>query len=299
MPAGTVARFCSIGYNGPSPATATYYGSGGFLTATATIEVWSTPGAPIRGRTVVGQPFGLLAQIWPETAPRIALVELLSCRFLGNGGGHRQSGAFLANVDRVVVRNCLFDHNGYDGVREPTDCHNLYIHATCGEIVVENCVFARGGYHGLKACTDQAGKRLVVRHNLFLDNPCHIGVGDWGNEPKQAFRGKASIYGNVIVGGRVRPSFETIGISVCPVHADVTIRDNVFGPGVVNPYAVDAGSYRRRGIAEPVRSARTVADYLLTLGLRTADPTAAFVALCLEDFGHRERCMGFIRQGAA
>lgn len=94
-----------------------------------------------------------------------------------NNSGHSQ-GMFAKGVDRLVVENSVFDHNGWNSATgaEPTIFnHNVYIQNGMNDVVFRNNISSNASSHGIQM---RGGGTMVG--NLFVSNPLsmHFGGGD-------------------------------------------------------------------------------------------------------------------------
>ncbi|HEX7009389.1 MAG TPA: right-handed parallel beta-helix repeat-containing protein, partial [Phycisphaeraceae bacterium] len=100
------------------------------------------------------------------------------------GSAHSQ-GAFIKDVEGLLIEECLFDHNGWSesvSSAEPTMFnHNIYL-KECRDVVIRGNVLARGSSFGLKISSDRTGGmvNVLVEDNLFLGDANGITVGRSG-----------------------------------------------------------------------------------------------------------------------
>ena len=118
-------------------------------------------------------------------------------------GGHSQ-GLYTNKVNRILIEDCLFDHNGWNesipGAGASIFNHNMYINVSCSGVIIRGTVSARASSHG--AQVRPGGK---VSNSLFVENAIALlmgtgGVAGGGEDPVIP----VVVHGldNVIVGGR-------------------------------------------------------------------------------------------------
>ena len=113
-------------------------------------------------------------------------------------GAHAQ-GIFAAHCNRLLVEECVLDHNGHRpgvaGANATIFNHNLYFQYNNQNIVARGNIIARGSSHG-----GQFRSGGEVRDNLFLENAINALVGtSHSGRPNGV---SATVVGNVILGGR-------------------------------------------------------------------------------------------------
>ena len=93
---------------------------------------------------------------------------------------HRIQGLFVHETEGILIEDCLFDHNGWNGDVEGAGPnmynHNIYLQGTnpnWEKIIIRNNIISRGAAHGLQA---RAGG--VITDNLFIQNAIHMNT--WG-----------------------------------------------------------------------------------------------------------------------
>lgn len=117
-----------------------------------------------------------------------------------NGTAHSQ-GAFINNVDGLLIEECVFDHNGWRNL-DRSDAtifnHNLYISSgNSPNSIIRRNIIARASSHGLQL---RCGG--IIEENLFLLNPiaAQLGGGD-PNTNTHVTGITGSMTGNVVLHG--------------------------------------------------------------------------------------------------
>lgn len=86
------------------------------------------------------------------------------------------SGAFIKNVDGVLLEENIFDHNGWDlnaNADRTQFNHNVYVQVDNTDLVARGNIFSRGASHGLQA---RPGGEVV--NNLFVGNALGFSFGN-------------------------------------------------------------------------------------------------------------------------
>ncbi|MEM6333106.1 MAG: right-handed parallel beta-helix repeat-containing protein [Planctomycetota bacterium] len=196
------------------------------------------------------------------------------------------SGLFTSNVERLLIEESVFDHNGWSATIPggyPTKFnHNLYIQRDSVDVVVRHCVIARASAAGL-----QMRPGGEVRGNLFIANSDAFYLSDgqpdaaglaidnvvvhgsdkdiqgaisWGIDLKNNAGYRA--IGNIVAHGPAGAGAALVGLE------GVTARGNVVYDWGTSPDVGPADRY--------LDPARSIASYQQSLG---AEPTiAAFLA---------------------
>lgn len=121
---------------------------------------------------------------------------------------------FIANVDSILVEECLLDHNGWSSTipgADPTGFrHNSYFQVGCRNLDFRENIVSRAAANG-------GGHRCGgnIFNNLYLDNPKNIRFGTSENTinwPVEAVSGEVSY--NVVLGSRPESFDAGFGISV-------------------------------------------------------------------------------------
>jgi hypothetical protein len=116
--------------------------------------------------------------------------------------GHAQ-GLYAQKVDGLWIEECLFDHNGWLELENPTFFapatvfrHNVYIQGDVTGVTLLGNIVARGGAHGIM-CRPGGN----IRYNLMLRNPIGLIVGHNTSQNTPPTGVSATVKGNVIVDG--------------------------------------------------------------------------------------------------
>ena len=108
-------------------------------------------------------------------------------------------GIFASNCDRLLVEECVLDHNGYRenvaGANQTVFNHNLYFQYNNRNIAAKGNIIARGSSHG-----GQFRSGGEVLDNLFLENAINLLMGTSSSSQPNGV--PADVVGNVFLGGR-------------------------------------------------------------------------------------------------
>jgi hypothetical protein len=95
---------------------------------------------------------------------------------------HRPCGIYAYQVDRLMVEENLFDHNGWNAEEVPEACasmfnHNLYL--TASNTVIRGNVLTRASSMAIKLRADKPAEvqHLTIEDNLIADGEIGISIG--------------------------------------------------------------------------------------------------------------------------
>jgi hypothetical protein len=120
------------------------------------------------------------------------------------GGGHSQ-GLYADRVHGLLIDGCVFDHNGWSQVSNPSApgyptiySHSCYIQTGCTGLVFRRNIVANSSSHGL-----QARPGGIVENNVFIRNPIAILFGGGDPDPQTHTYGiTGTVRGNLILDGK-------------------------------------------------------------------------------------------------
>jgi hypothetical protein len=131
----------------------------------------------------------------PDTNIRFRRTQVLDS--YAADGAHSQ-GLFAAEIDSLLIEECLFDHNGWNERVNGADAtvfnHNMYIQTTCRNVVVRGNISIRASSHGL-----QLRPGGVAEDNLFVRDPISLLLG--GGDHPVAGGVLGTVHANVILEG--------------------------------------------------------------------------------------------------
>jgi hypothetical protein len=110
-----------------------------------------------------------------ETMADIRLRRCVITDAYTTGGAHSQ-GAYLAGINRLLLEDCVFDHNGWNesvaGAVPDMYRHNIYIQWDCSNVTVRGIVSARAAATGM-----QQRPGGLCENSLFINNPISLVFG--------------------------------------------------------------------------------------------------------------------------
>jgi len=146
-------------------------------------------------------------------------------------------GAYIENVDGLLLEGNLFDHNGWNstvtGAGATVYNHDVYIKEDVTGVVVHDNIFANASSHGL-----QARSGGDIENNLFINDPIGMSFG-YANDVMTPGGVSGTIAGNVFIGsaGNIGPRGWAIEISNTKPGGGTTIQNNVIiGDGINTQY---------------------------------------------------------------
>jgi hypothetical protein len=110
--------------------------------------------------------------------------------------GHHSSGLYAWNVHGLLVEECVFDFNGWDGQTQTIFNHNVYITHTCTDVVFRLNISANGSSHG---CQQRPGG--LNEYNVYLRNAIGLVFGHH-QSPWPEYQPSGTVRNNVFMYGR-------------------------------------------------------------------------------------------------
>lgn len=167
-----------------------------------------------------------------QVAPKILNIALrrnIIVDAFSGGSGHSQ-GAYISDVDGMLIEENLFDHNGWKNA-DRSDAtifnHNLYMQTyNTPHSTVRQNIFARGSSHGI-----QLRSGGEISDNLFVQNPIALLIaGGDGADQAHPAGVRGLVDRNIILQGNDinSSSPRAWGINVSDIGVDgVTVSRNI------------------------------------------------------------------------
>jgi len=192
------------------------------------------------------------------------------------------TGVYAEQADNLLVEECVFDRNGWDGMNYSTrhgQNHNIYIQDNCTTVTVKGNISARGSGDNF-----QLRPIGTIHKNLSLKSPVHFSMGGSLNSGAPPRTG--DIFGNVALeGDDIDPArslllgwaYEIKNVEP-PTGTTASMRYNIAankGPNGGSPLGIELNAGKDAGSQFGIRDFQVHDNVVFEWGLPTGSQATA------------------------